>query len=55
VTVFFIFGMMSPRAAKLRHEILASAMPEGISITLADSCRARFVVAVFPKTFHKMG
>lgn len=36
LTVFFIFGMMSPLAAKLLPEILASAMPEGISITLAD-------------------
>ena len=36
LTVFFLFGMMSPLAAKLLPQILASAMPEGISITLPD-------------------
>ena len=36
LTAFFLFGMMSPLAAKLLPQILASAMPEGISITLPD-------------------
>ena len=36
LTVFFIFGMMSPLAAKLLPQILSSAMPEGVTITLPD-------------------
>lgn len=34
--VFFIFGLMSPLGAKLLPEILASALPEGMTVTLSE-------------------
>jgi len=34
--VFFIFGIMSPLAAKMMPEILSTAMPEGITVSLAE-------------------
>lgn len=36
LTVFFVFGMMSPLTAKLLPEILSSYMPEGIEITIVE-------------------
>lgn len=36
LTVFFVFGMMSPLTAKLLPEILSSFMPEGIKITIIE-------------------
>ena len=32
--VFFVFGIMSPLAAKMMPEILKTAMPEGMTVTL---------------------
>ncbi|MHC1772914.1 MAG: ABC transporter permease [Flexilinea sp.] len=34
--VFFIFGIMSPLAAKMMPEILGSVMPEGLTVTLSE-------------------
>lgn len=36
LTVFFIFGMMSPLTAKILPQILSQFMPEGITITLPE-------------------
>jgi ABC-2 type transport system permease protein len=36
IAVFFIFGMLSPLTAKLLPQILASVMPSGMNITLAE-------------------
>lgn len=34
--VFFIFGIMSPLAAKMMPEILGAVMPEGLTVTLSE-------------------
>ena len=36
IVVFFVFGLISPLTAKLLPDILASFMPEGITITLTE-------------------
>lgn len=52
--VFLVFGMMNPLTAKLMPVILSSAMPEGMTITIADPV-AMDSWAQFFKNIPQMG
>lgn len=52
--VFFVFGIMSPLAAKMMPEILGAAMPEGMTVSLAEPA-AIDAWAQFFKNISQMG